>query len=459
MPATVLTHVRNEELLLPFWLRHHRELFDHGVVVDRGSTDRTAEIVRELVPEWDLVQSRNPLFDARDTDLEMMDHERRFGGWKLVLNATELLLCEDLRGHLDSVERSSPEIRTIGIRTLGMVDPPEKRDTPLDDRPLLLQRHHHALEAAPGHALRFLHREPHGDYGPGRHEVPRPYALDPALAICKYLYSPYPQVRDRRVALGQGVPDADLRLGMSWGLFYTAEEMDELFRALSPRARDIASDPKIAAALARLERGYAAGPRRAAPRRPADPGRRVAIVGDAPAAIEAAASLSDAHEVRRAPAGGGDVDAAASWAEIVIADAAAYHAEAAVHRSWRPLVLDLSGLEPTEAPEGALLRGDFFLWDAPLGRAWTARLAEVGRLSAPLPPEAELALLGTGVGPASDPAERTERLEMFLRSPRRTTARIVVDSPLVVSRIAYFNRTQAAYDAVFHNTPASLDER
>ena len=72
---TVLTHVRNEELLMPHWLRHHLSLFDHGVIVDRGSTDRTLAIVRELAPDWEIVTSRNLVFDARACDREMMELE------------------------------------------------------------------------------------------------------------------------------------------------------------------------------------------------------------------------------------------------------------------------------------------------------------------------------------------------------------------------------------------------
>ena len=47
MKLTVISGIYNEEYLLPFWLEHHRKIFDHGVIVDWHSTDRSLEIIRE----------------------------------------------------------------------------------------------------------------------------------------------------------------------------------------------------------------------------------------------------------------------------------------------------------------------------------------------------------------------------------------------------------------------------
>ena len=50
MKKVLLTHIFNEEYLLPFWIKQHRELFDHLVVVDRFSTDRSREIIGDMWP-------------------------------------------------------------------------------------------------------------------------------------------------------------------------------------------------------------------------------------------------------------------------------------------------------------------------------------------------------------------------------------------------------------------------
>ena len=93
---TVFAPFRNEEYLLPFWLRHHRDIFDHGVLIDHHSTDRSCEIIRELVPNWEVVPTEQEDFDVVDTDFEIMLHERRFEGWKICLNVTEFLCAESL---------------------------------------------------------------------------------------------------------------------------------------------------------------------------------------------------------------------------------------------------------------------------------------------------------------------------------------------------------------------------
>ena len=57
---TVICHFRNEEVLLPFWLRHHALLFDHGILIDYGSV-----IVHVMAPpERDFYQLERLWADA-----------------------------------------------------------------------------------------------------------------------------------------------------------------------------------------------------------------------------------------------------------------------------------------------------------------------------------------------------------------------------------------------------------
>ena len=44
--TTVISHFYNEEYLLPWWLAHHTKLFDHGILINKGSTDRSVEICK-----------------------------------------------------------------------------------------------------------------------------------------------------------------------------------------------------------------------------------------------------------------------------------------------------------------------------------------------------------------------------------------------------------------------------
>ena len=92
MKKTLLCHFYNEEWMLPWFLNHHKQIFDHGVMIDYHSTDRSVEIIKEICPTWDIVTSRNPNFQADTIDIEVNDIERSIEGWKICLNVTEQLI-------------------------------------------------------------------------------------------------------------------------------------------------------------------------------------------------------------------------------------------------------------------------------------------------------------------------------------------------------------------------------
>lgn len=89
---TVLCHFYNEEWLLPFWLKHHRDIFDHGIMINYASTDRSVEIIKEWCPTWQIVDSRNPNFDPGGVDSEVIDYEKSLEGWRCCLNLPEFLI-------------------------------------------------------------------------------------------------------------------------------------------------------------------------------------------------------------------------------------------------------------------------------------------------------------------------------------------------------------------------------
>ena len=93
--TTLLTHIFNEEYLLPFWLNHHKNMFDEIIVIDYNSTDKSIEICKSICPECKIITTRNKSFGAEETDKEIMDTEDTIEGIKIVLNTTEFLFCEN----------------------------------------------------------------------------------------------------------------------------------------------------------------------------------------------------------------------------------------------------------------------------------------------------------------------------------------------------------------------------
>lgn len=113
---TVITHFYNEEYLLPWWLEHHKKLFDHGILIDYASTDRSVEICKKICPDWTVVPSMNKEFGAYDCDREVEYYERQIKGWRIALTVTEFLLGDIDKLTHDRLERTQyliPEIRLI----------------------------------------------------------------------------------------------------------------------------------------------------------------------------------------------------------------------------------------------------------------------------------------------------------------------------------------------------------
>jgi hypothetical protein len=66
----LITHIYNEEMLLPYFIRHHAGLFDHAIVIDFGSTDSSRQIIaREAPSTWKIVNATHPeRFAAEEAD-------------------------------------------------------------------------------------------------------------------------------------------------------------------------------------------------------------------------------------------------------------------------------------------------------------------------------------------------------------------------------------------------------
>ena len=138
MKKTVISHFYNEEHLLPWWLNHHKQIFDHGILIDYHSTDRSMEIIREICPDWELRYTRNRFFDSDVIDQEVMDIEKGLEGWRMCLNTTEFLYGNV--SHMD--DRQDPTQYFIGNYVfVDMEDETKGPITLSHDTPLHEQRY------------------------------------------------------------------------------------------------------------------------------------------------------------------------------------------------------------------------------------------------------------------------------------------------------------------------------
>jgi|DEB19_MinimDraft_3_1074340.scaffolds.fasta_scaffold42494_2 hypothetical protein len=92
MRKTLISHFYNEEYLLPWFLNHHKKIFDHGIMIDYHSTDSSCDIIRTICPDWEIIKSKNQYFDPQPVDNEVVEIESRIDGWKICLNVTEQII-------------------------------------------------------------------------------------------------------------------------------------------------------------------------------------------------------------------------------------------------------------------------------------------------------------------------------------------------------------------------------
>ena len=241
MKKNVILPIFNEEFLLPYWLRHHVPLFDHGVILNDSSSDRSVEICRELAPDWTILNSRRRDWDELEFLAEVQGVEEGLDGWKFVIQATEFLMTDDL-SFLDGRQD------TLGLGVFVMVDPDP--GGPLDDRPLWEQRRgscgyedvawKDVREGKPrntGRGARFVHCQKNGAYELGRHgtRLPHKFVDDPFLLW--YGWAPWPEVKARRLQFASRISERDKARGWNGQHLIDGVDLERRYEAVRQFAR------------------------------------------------------------------------------------------------------------------------------------------------------------------------------------------------------------------------------
>jgi hypothetical protein len=167
MKSTLITHFYNESFILPYFLKWHLNLFDHGVLIDYNSNDDSADICRTLAPHWDYIKSEYQFFTAGTNDQEVMKYEAAHSGIKMVLNTTEFLFGIDPFSGL----KDNKALRT---RSAIMVTPFSKLGNSLDPSVSLPEQCYEGFFEREPPTInycheRIIHTASTGRYGPGRH--------------------------------------------------------------------------------------------------------------------------------------------------------------------------------------------------------------------------------------------------------------------------------------------------
>lgn len=241
----VLCHYFNEAYMLRWWIKHHYTLFDHGVMIDYGSTDRSNEFIRQFAPKWEIRKSRNQDFDLVGCDQEVMEIEREFQGWKMVLNTTEFLCVKDKAAFVKQIDHmGSFMYRTTGIT---MLDPLEGcYPNPDADVPLVKQRHHGIIRMEAFHRDRFIHKYSDGAYEIGRHNSTHANGNDIYLQdayTLHFQYSPWNEEMIRRKLFIQTrIPQKYRDNGLGWQHYVDRHRLEHMYRERAINTKDLRLD-------------------------------------------------------------------------------------------------------------------------------------------------------------------------------------------------------------------------
>ena len=245
MKKTIISHFYNEEYMLPWFLNHHKQIFDHGVMIDYHSTDRSVEIIKKICPTWTIVTSRNQDFQADNIDTEVNDIERDIEGWKICLNVTEQLIGDY------SLMDNNP--RQLLVPSIFMVDCDRGRavtqDLPLyeqkfdgfifsDSRENFFERRSRSLHSIPNH---YPPQSTQECMAPGRHY--NTYNTD-QLVTLYYGWCPFNEGQlGRKLQIQTQIPLIDRQLNRGFHHITNKETLTyRLENEFMPRARNISKE-------------------------------------------------------------------------------------------------------------------------------------------------------------------------------------------------------------------------
>ena len=218
-PVLLVSHLFNEEFLLPYWIRHHASMFDMAILIDYNSTDRSLEIIRQEAPHtWKVVTTRNKEFDAELVDSEVKNYEATYPfAWKITLNTPEFLIHPDLRQELANLDQGNVTTQAFRFPSIIMSGNDSK---PLERFSSLIKQRSQYLcdksDHGEGSYSRFIHRYPYGPYSLGRHDLPNTkweWIFNGYIA--KFMHTPWPEIMSRKLQIRARIPLHHFRKG--WG--------------------------------------------------------------------------------------------------------------------------------------------------------------------------------------------------------------------------------------------------
>jgi len=223
--TTVIMHIFNEEYLLPFWLNHHKDLFDDGIIIDYRSTDRSIEICKDICPEWTILTSKNLDFNSYNIDREVMYIESNVEGIKMVLNITEFVIFEKPLKEIFKEHLTQPV--AFGIQTTTPYSNLEYN--PENTTDLFKYLLNHDITFHRDRSNRYVHNYKDGFYHLGRHGTYHHSTITTDAHLVWFGYYPLnEQLLTRKLQIKQNIPYSDIEQKLGFQHLFDKEKMLEI---------------------------------------------------------------------------------------------------------------------------------------------------------------------------------------------------------------------------------------
>jgi hypothetical protein len=219
--TTLITNVFNEEYLLPFWLNHHKNMFDEIIVIDYNSTDKSIEICKSICPDCKIITTRNNCFAAEEIDKEIMDIENSIEGIKICLNTTEFIFCQSPLKEIFCND-TNPMSYLIDVTS-----PYSLNNYDIDNNYELFSKLLNTdIVYHKDRLTRQLHNFPNGKYHVGRHGTFNNYTPSSKAHIIWFGYYPMnDSLLKRKLQIAQNIPQTDKDKGYGFHHLFDKEKL------------------------------------------------------------------------------------------------------------------------------------------------------------------------------------------------------------------------------------------
>jgi hypothetical protein len=268
LKKTVIMHFYNEERMLKWWIPHHTELFDEGILINHSSTDGSVDICRSIAPHWRVIDTELTDFNAIENDLEVMKHEATVDGWKMVLNASEFLVCKPDK--LNAILRGMNSEDKSCLQTRGVIMVDDKPEQIASEQNSLVQQkfhgyiedeqlyhrknfsslrslyYHYQINSGKrgsrnGHRNRIIHSHKTGSYEPGRHRTNHNIeSIYEPLYTFWYGFSPWDQeMVSRKQQFKHRIPKEDFEKNMGHQHFWGEAKLQDEYEKHLAKSADL----------------------------------------------------------------------------------------------------------------------------------------------------------------------------------------------------------------------------